>query len=55
MLALREALGDKAFEDLKGLIVEKVKLFFVSFGALRDLVATWSLRNSGTRYYLQER
>lgn len=30
MTALRETIGDKAFEELEGIIVEKVKLYSVS-------------------------
>ncbi|GAB4420725.1 MAG: hypothetical protein OHK0032_16490 [Thermodesulfovibrionales bacterium] len=39
MPALRETLGDKAFEELEGLIVEKVKLYSVSRDELREVLS----------------
>lgn len=39
MPALREAIGDKAFEELEGLIVEKVKLFSVSRDEFREVLS----------------
>ena len=39
MPALKEALGDKAFEELEGIIVEKIKLFSVSRDEFREVLS----------------
>jgi len=39
MPALRETLGDKGFEELEGLIIEKVRLYSVSRDEFRELIS----------------
>lgn len=39
MTALRETIGDKAFEELEGIIVEKVKLYSVSRDEFREVLS----------------
>ncbi len=39
MPALKEALGDNAFEELEGIIVEKIKLFSVSRDEFRQVLS----------------
>lgn len=39
MTALRETIGDKAFEELEGIIVEKIKLYSVSRDDFREVLS----------------
>lgn len=39
MTALRETIGDKAFEELEGIIVEKVKIYSVSRDDFRKVLS----------------